>query len=242
MGDVRRENNLAVTFADKVARGMKRPLKIIKAHLIKLLLVVHAHHVVTEGHERHMDGADSLQQIWINCPGENDTVNQSVLLKDGRQVDAFGRGLGRIVQRREQHVLLHAAGIRFHALQDARMKRMEKIAVTEKTADHFCAPLENAASLRVGSKSQAVDGIQYARASLSADLRTGIQHAGDRSDTDTCGPGYLANRRFCWNRFHRRSCFQWTRAFWFQFAALSVRSFPRQAYHSIGTTAASSQA
>src|SRR5712675_1492036 len=239
MGDVGRENNLAVTLADKVARGMKRPLKIIEAYLIKLLMVVHAHHVVTEGHERHMDGADSIEQIWINCPGENDTVNQSVLLKDGRQVDAFGRGLGRIVQRREQHVLFHAAGIRFDALQDARMKRMKKIAVTEKKADHFRAPLENAASLRIGSKSQAVDGIQYARASLSADLRTRIQHAGDRSDTDTCGPGNLTNRRFCWHRFHRRSCFPWPRAFWFQFAALSVRSFPRQAYHTVSTTAAS---
>src|SRR5712672_774812 len=215
---------------------MKRPLKIIEAHLIKLLLVVHSYHVVTKGHERHMDGADSLQQIWINCPGENDTVNQSVLLKDGRKVDALRRGLGRVVQRREQHVLLHPAGIRFDALQDARMKRMKKIAVTEKKADHLRTPFENAASLRVGSKSQAVDGIQNARASLSADLRTRIQHAGDRSDTDTCGPGYLANRRFCWNRFHRRSCFPWPRAFWFQFAELSVRSFPRQAYHSIGTT------
>src|SRR5882724_5388040 len=226
MGDVRRENNLAVTFADKVARGMKRPLKIIEAHLIKLLLVVHAHHVVTKGHERHMDGADSLQQIWINCPGENDTVNQSVLLKDGRKVDALGRGLGRVVQRREQHVLLHPAGVRFDALQDARMKRMKKIAVTEKKADHFRAPLENAASLRVGAKSQAVDGIQYARARLSADLRTRIQHAGDRSDTDTCGPGYLANRRFCWNRFHCRSCFQWPRAFWFQFGGAKRSIFP----------------
>src|SRR5712672_4070419 len=242
MGDVGRENNLAVTLADKVARGMKRPLKIIEAHLIKLLLIVHTNDVVTEGDERHMNGADSLQQIWINCPGENDSVNQSVLLKDRRQVDALGGGLGRIVQRREQHVLLHPAGIRFDALQDARMKRMKKIAVTEKKADHLRAALENAASLRVGSKSQAVDGIQYARACLSADLRTRIQHAGDRSDTDTCGPGYLANRRFCWNRFHCRSCFQWPWAFWFQFGGAKLRSFPRQAYHSIGTTAASSQA
>src|SRR5258707_4211726 len=130
-----------------------------------------------------------------------------MLLKDGRQVDALRRGLGRIVQRREQHVLLHAAGIRFDALQDTRMKRMKKIAVTEKKADHFCAALENAASLRVGSKSQAVDGIQYALSSLSADLRTRIQHPGNRSDTDTCGPGYLSNRCFSWNRLHRRSWF-----------------------------------
>src|SRR5712672_2022586 len=236
MGDVGRENNLSVTFADKVTRGMKRPLKIIEAHLIKLLLIVHAHHVVTEGHERHMDGADSLQQIWINCPGQNDSVNQSMLLKDGRQVDAFGRGLGRIVQRREQHVLLHAAGIRFDALQDARMKRMKKIAVTEKKANHLRAPFENAASLRVGSKSQAVDSIQYACASLSADLRARIQHAGDRSDTDTCGAGYLANRRFCWNRFHCRYCFQWPWAFRVSARSANVRSFPRQAYHTIGIT------
>src|SRR5258708_34071654 len=116
------------------------------------------------------------------------------------------------------------------------MKRMEKIAVTEKKADHFRAPLENAASLRIGSKSQAVDGIQYARASLSADLRTRIQHAGDRSDPDTCGPGYLANRRFCWNRFHCRSCFQWPRASRASARSANVRSFPRQAYQTIGIT------
>src|SRR5882762_4491476 len=75
VGDVRSENNLAVTLANKVTRGMKGPLKIIEAHLIKLLLIVHAHHVVTEGDERHLNGADSLQQIWINCPGQNDSVN-----------------------------------------------------------------------------------------------------------------------------------------------------------------------
>src|SRR5712671_1039331 len=171
MGDVRRENNLAVTLADKVARGMKRPLKIIEAYLIKLLMVVHAHHVVTEGHERHMDRADSLQQIWIDCPGENDTVNQSVLLKDGRKVDAIRRSLGRVVQRREQHVLLHPAGIRFDALQDARMKRMKKIAIAEEKADHFRASFENAASLRVRTKSQTVNGIQYTCAGLPAYLR-----------------------------------------------------------------------
>src|SRR5882762_311545 len=191
MGDVRSENNLAVTFADKVARGMERPFKIIKAHLIKLLLIVHAHHVVTEGHERHMDGSDSLQQIWINCPGENDTVNQSVFLKDGRQVDALGGSLGRVVQRREQHVLLHPAGIRFDALQDSRMKRMKNIAVTEKKADHFRASFENAASLRVRTKSQTVNGIQYTCAGLPAYLRAGIQHAGDRANAHTCGAGHL---------------------------------------------------
>jgi len=64
MGDVRSENNLAVTFADKVARGMERPLQNHQSPLeSKLLLIVHADHVVTEGDRRHMNGADSLQQF-----------------------------------------------------------------------------------------------------------------------------------------------------------------------------------
>src|SRR5260370_3999694 len=82
------------------------------------------------------------------------------------------------------------------------MKRMKKIAIAEEKADHFRASFENAASLRVRTKSQTVNGIQYTCAGLPAYLRAGIQHAGDRTDADTRGTGNLANRRFCWNRFH----------------------------------------
>src|SRR5216684_4906326 len=125
-----------------------------------------------------------------------------MLLKDGRQIDPIGRRFRRIVQCREQHVLLQAAGVGFDALQDARMKRMEKIAVAQEKADHFRALLENSAGLRIGAKSETADGIQNARARFPAYLRAGIQHARNRSDAYACSAGYLANGRFCWNRFH----------------------------------------
>src|SRR6266481_4513244 len=69
VGDVRGENNVAVPLADKVARRMKRPLKIIEADLIEVLLVAHSDHIVTESHERHVNGSDSLQQIRVNRAG-----------------------------------------------------------------------------------------------------------------------------------------------------------------------------
>src|SRR6266851_8970292 len=143
VGDISGENNLAVTLTDQVTRGMECPIEVIEAYLVKLLLVVHSYHIVTEGHERHMDGFDSAEQIRINRPGQNDSVNQSMLLKNGRQVDPIGGRLRGIVQRCEQHVLFQAAGIGFNALQDARMKRMEKIAVAQEKADHFRASFES---------------------------------------------------------------------------------------------------
>src|SRR5712692_9393809 len=196
VGDISGENNLAVTLTDQVTRGMECPIEVIEAYLVKLLLVVHSYHIVTEGHEGHMDGFDSAEQIRINRPGQNDSVNQSMLLKNGRQVDPIGGRLRGIVQRREQHVLIQAAGIGFNALQDASMKRMKKVAVAQEKADHFRASLENPASLRIGTKSETADGIQYPGARFPAYLRAGIQDARNGSDAYTCVAGYFANGGF----------------------------------------------
>src|SRR5580700_4410769 len=124
-------------FADQVTRGLECPIEIIETYLVELLLVAHSNHVVTEGHERHMDGFDPAEKIRINRPRENEPVNQAMLLKDRRQVNCFGRRPRGIMQRGEQYVLLQAACIRGNALQDTRMKRMEKIAIAQEKADHF---------------------------------------------------------------------------------------------------------
>lgn len=125
-----------------------------------------------------------------------------MLLQNGREVDPLRRRLRGIVQGREEHVLFQTAGIGFDTLQDAGMKRMQKVAVAKEKADHFRALFENAAGLGVGAKSEAANRIQDTRASLPAYLRAGIEHARNRPDADTCRAGYLANGRFCWNRFH----------------------------------------
>src|SRR5258706_7282105 len=103
------KNNVAVTLADQVTRGMECPVKVIEAHLVKLMLVVHSDHIVAEGNEGHMDGFDSAQQIRINRSGQNDAVNQSMLLKNGRQVDAICMRLLRIMQSREHDLLVSFA-------------------------------------------------------------------------------------------------------------------------------------
>jgi hypothetical protein len=106
------------------------------------------------------------------------------------------------MQRGKEHVLFQAGGVGFDALQDARMKGMEKISVAQKKADHFGPPLENPAGLRIGAESQPPDGLKYARTRFAAHLRAGIEHAGNRSYADGSGLGHLANRRFPWNCFH----------------------------------------
>jgi len=83
------------------------------------------------------------------------------------------------------------------------MKRMQKIAVAQQKADHFCAPLENPAGLRIGAKSQAPDRIKHLRASFPANLRAGVQHPRNRPNAHACSARYLANGRFFWNCFHR---------------------------------------
>src|SRR6266481_827178 len=82
------------------------------------------------------------------------------------------------------------------------MKGMEKIAVAQEKADHFCAPLENPAGLRIRAESQTPDALKYARTCFPAHLRARIQHAGNRSDADGSGLCNLANRCFSWNCFH----------------------------------------
>jgi len=106
------------------------------------------------------------------------------------------------MQRGEQHVLFQATRVILNALQDACMKGMEKIAVAQEKADHFCALLENPAGLRIGAESQTPDGRKDSRTRFPAYLGAGIQHAGNRSYADGSGLGNLANRRFPWNCFH----------------------------------------
>src|SRR5882762_11646070 len=202
VGDISGENNLAVTLADQVTRGLERTIEVIEAYLVVSLLFAHSNHIVTEGYEGHMDGLDPAKQIRINRPGQNESVNQPVLLKNGRQVDPVWQRSGRVMQRGEQHMLFQATRVSLNALQDACMKGMEKIAVAQEKADHFCASLENAAGLRIGAESQTPDGRKYSRTRFPADLRAGIEHAGNRSYANGSGLGNLANCGSLWNCFH----------------------------------------
>jgi hypothetical protein len=79
---------------------------------------------------------------------------------------------------------------------------MEKIAVAQEKADHFCALLENPAGLSIGAEPQSPDGLKYSRTRFPAHLRAGIQHARDRSYANGGGLRNFANRRFLWNCFH----------------------------------------
>src|SRR5262249_36870949 len=148
--------------------------EVIETYLVELLLVAHSNHIVTESHEGHMDGFDPAEQIRINRTRQNKSVNQAMLLKNGRQVDPIGRRTGGIMQRGEQHVLFQAVGIRFDALQDASVKGMEKIAVAQEKTDHVCASLENPAGLRIGAESQTSDGLKYSRARFPTHVRLGV--------------------------------------------------------------------
>src|SRR5882762_7169156 len=191
VGDISGENNVAVTHGDQVTRGMERAAEVVEAHLVEWLLVAHPNHIVAEGHEGHMDGFDPSEEIGINGSRQNEPVNQAMLLKNGRQVDPIGRRSRGIMQRGKEHVLLQAGGIGFDALQDARMKGMKKIAVAQKKAHHFRAPLENPAGLRIRTESQTPDGLKYARTRFPAHLRAGIEHAGNRSYADGSSLGNL---------------------------------------------------
>jgi hypothetical protein len=111
------------------------------------------------------------------------------------------------MQRGEQHVLFQAAGVRLHSLQNARVKGMHKIAITQKKANYFRAPLENAAGLSVGAETQAPNGLQDARARFPANLGAGIQHPRNRSYAHARGPRYIANCALPWNCFHAALCF-----------------------------------
>jgi len=71
-------------------------------------------------------------------------------------------------------MLFQATRVILNALQDACMKGMEKIAVAQEKADHFCASLENPAGLRIGTESQTPDGRKYAGTRFPAYLGAGI--------------------------------------------------------------------
>src|SRR5260370_37360227 len=103
IGDIPCENNLPVTLVDQVTRSVKHAAEVVKAYLVELLLIVHSHshHIVTEGNQGHLHRFDSPEQIRIDGTGQNDSVNQPVLLKNGRQVDLVGRYPRGIMQRRE---------------------------------------------------------------------------------------------------------------------------------------------
>src|SRR5882762_4874521 len=129
VGGISGENNPAVTFGDQVTRGLERTIEVIESYLIVLLLFAHSNHIVTEGHEGHMDGFDPAKQIRIDGTGQNEPVNQAVLLKNGRQVNPVWQRSWGVMQRGEQHVLFQAARVSLNALQDASMKGMGKIAI-----------------------------------------------------------------------------------------------------------------
>jgi hypothetical protein len=174
IGSISGENNLAVTLGDQVTRGLERTIEVIEAYLVVLLLFAHSNHIVTEGHEGHMDGFDPAKQIRINRPSQNKSVNQAVLLENGRQVDPVWRRSWGVMQPGKQHMLFQATRVSLNALQDARMKGMEKIAVAQEKADHFSASLENPAGLRIGAESQTPDGRKYSRTRFPAYLGAGI--------------------------------------------------------------------
>ena len=82
------------------------------------------------------------------------------------------------------------------------MKGMKKIAVAQEEADHFRAPLEDPACLRIRAETEAPDGFKHSRASFSAYLTAGIQHPGNGPDAYGGSLGNVANRGFSWNYFH----------------------------------------
>ena len=82
------------------------------------------------------------------------------------------------------------------------MKGMEKIAVAKEKANHFCASLENATGLGVGTKSEAADRLKHPQARFPAYLRAGVEYPRNRPDAYAGGSRYITNRGFCWNCFH----------------------------------------
>src|SRR5215472_11809694 len=203
---VARKINQLVSLFDEVTRGLKRPAEVIEAYLVVNMRSVHSNDVIAESHEWHVDRFDSAQKVWIDRACQDDAVNQAVLLKDRRQVDFFGGRSLRIVQHGKEHVVLQRACIRFDALQNARVKRVKKIAVAQEKANNFGTPLEDPAGLRVGAESKAPDGLVHAGARFPAHLRAGIQHAGNCSDAHARGPGHVADGTLPWNCFHSPLC------------------------------------
>jgi len=80
-----------VTIADQIARRLKGSVKVVEAYFIELQRFFQSHHVVAECNEGHMNAPDLMEQIRISRSRENNSVNQAVLLKNGRQVDPIGQ-------------------------------------------------------------------------------------------------------------------------------------------------------
>src|SRR5882724_4091956 len=109
------------------------------------------------------------------------------------QIDFLCRDSRRIVQRGEQDVLLHSACIRLDTLQNAGVKWMQKVAIAQQKADRFRAAAQYAARLRIRTETEPPNRLQHARPRLSADVRTGIQYARNRSDADACSLRHISN-------------------------------------------------
>src|SRR5215472_652735 len=190
-----------MTLSDQIARSLERSVEVIESHLIAGMLPIHPNYIVAKSDERHVNGLDSSEQVWINCARENDAVNQAMLLKNGRQIDVLRSDPRRIVKHSKQDVMLQAASIRLDTLQNARVKGMEEIAVAQKKANNLGASLENSTGLRVRPEPQTADGFIHAGARFPAHLRAGIQDSRDRSYAYARGPGHVANRALAWNCF-----------------------------------------
>ena len=160
-----------IILTDKVTRGLESPVEIVEAYLVIVLLSIEANDIVAKRNKRHVDRFDSAEQVRIDCPCQDDTIDQALLLKNGRQVDLFRGDPRRVVEHRKQDVLFQGGGVGFNALQNAGMKGMEKIAVAEKKANNFRAALEDAAGLSVRTEPQTPDGFVHACTRLPAHLR-----------------------------------------------------------------------
>src|SRR5206468_12706326 len=84
--------------------------------LVVALLAIQSNHVVAESHKGHVDGFDPAEQVRINGARQDNSVNQTMFLQYGRQVDLLRRGSRGIMQHRKQNVMLQTAGIRLDAL------------------------------------------------------------------------------------------------------------------------------
>lgn len=196
------ERDHAVALADEMTSGLKGSIEVVKANLVVLMFSVDANQIVAEGHEGHGYGSDSAQEIRIYSACEDDAVDQALLLENGRQVNLLGRSSRRVMQGGEEYVLFQSAGARLHALKNTRVERMEKVAIAQEKAHNFGAALENPARLGVRSKFETAYGVKNARARFLADMRAGIQHARNGSDTNARGASNVANSRLAWNCFH----------------------------------------
>src|SRR2546430_14230517 len=67
-----------------------------------LPISIQSNHVVAESHKGHVDGFDPAEQVRINGARQDNSVNQTMFLQYGRQVDLLRRGSRGIMQHRKQ--------------------------------------------------------------------------------------------------------------------------------------------